>query len=217
MFKKENLSAIIFVAVVILFVGLAVVGMFGKGSDSNSDVDVQFSWEEQPLLGNAESKVNIKVFGDYNCPHCINWDKEIAPLLYADYIETDKASMSFANYQFLAPSSVVAGKYGEVVHKMYPESFWNFHAGLFELANQSGLNEENMVSLAKAVVPDFNEDEFKKELKNDIYSKYVTSDKLQGESMNVVSTPTVFVNDIKIENGFDYERIQQVIESELTK
>ncbi len=71
----------------------------GTGTYPNSVyVSKQSKSLESAVFGAPTSKVNLKLFTDYQCPACINFHKTIEDRLWKEYILTNKITATFYNY-----------------------------------------------------------------------------------------------------------------------
>src|SRR5579859_776218 len=62
-----------------------------------------------PVLGQDSAKVTIVEFADPRCPYCQQFFNTVLPQLKKDYIDTGKVKLYWRNFDFLGPSSTVAG------------------------------------------------------------------------------------------------------------
>ncbi|QUM68220.1 thioredoxin domain-containing protein [Staphylococcus delphini] len=63
-----------------------------------------------------DKKVEIIVFGDYQCPFCKMYERKVSPKINKDYLETNKASYHFVNAQLLGKESEQASRASYAVY-----------------------------------------------------------------------------------------------------
>lgn len=219
MFKKENLFTTVFVIVIALLVGLAIAAsVFNKEEilePLKTTTDFEFAWENQPLIGEKDAPVSLNVFYDYNCSHCQQWDEQVLPIIETEIIEKGIANMHFVNYQFMQPTSVYAGMAGELVHATAPDKFLAFHKDLY--SNQLAINVDYLSEKVNEYVPTISVEQAKNDLVSQKYIDQVLSDKKHGESMGVTGTPSLYINDVRVENAGDLAEIIEKINEESQK
>jgi protein-disulfide isomerase len=207
--------------IIVVAVALFMINQQSKGGDEGSvSLDSAPSTVAQPVMGEASAKVSIVEFGDYKCPTCKAWGETVWPQLKADYVDTGKATFSYINVLFHGEESVTGALASESMLKLYPDQFWDFHKKLFDEQpdnghNSSWLTDEKVLEVAKAVVPDLNEEQLKATMEMEEASKLVGLDEILVNQFGVKFTPTIMINEVQITNPFDYEAIQAAIEQEL--
>jgi len=72
-----------------LFTAVTVAPAYAQGSRVFLGVD------DDPMLGSANAKVLIIEFGDYQCPSCRMFWKDVEPRLRKEYIDTGKVKLVF--------------------------------------------------------------------------------------------------------------------------
>lgn len=147
---------------------------------------VSFDLAGRPMLGEANAKVTIVAFSDFECPYC----SQAAPKMH----EIAKAYPKDVKLYFLhfplsfhkaAMPAAVAAQCANQQNK-----FWEMHDKLF--ANQSGLNDELFKSTAKEIGLD--EAKFTACLADAASKDFVNKDMEQGNAAGVEGTPSVFIN-----------------------
>ncbi|HZQ67701.1 MAG TPA: DsbA family protein [Terriglobales bacterium] len=164
-----------------------------------------------PSRGPATAPVTIVEFSDLQCPHC----KDAEPILDKLMGEEKKARLVYQNFPL--PSHDWAQKaaaYADCVGRSNSDAFWKFIASVFE--SQTEINaanaEEKLTALAdKAGVK--GSDMAACSTKPDTTSRIEHSLAL-GKSVDVNSTPTVFVNGRKIGSvtGIPYEILKKIVD-----
>jgi protein-disulfide isomerase len=212
--KKKRMQML--VVATILVVVFVVGGVFlYQWASKDAAKGMDFSYEDQPMLGEETAPVKIVEFGDYKCPACRAFHERIFPAIKERYIDTGKAQFYFKNYPILGDGSERAALAAEAVYHQDGEGFWKYHNALY--ANQ-GPETENWVTLDLLVnlvdenVPNIDANKLKEDIEMQTYENEVEEDKEKGENSGVTGTPTVFVNGVMVENNNDVlKAIEQAV------
>lgn len=174
----------------------------------SSDIDVTYS------KGNANAKVVITEYGDYECPFSAMFTLQILPQLQNDYIETGKIQFVFKDYPIL--NHKYAQKASEATYcagEQDENSFWQMHVDLF--TGQENLAREDFTTLVEKY--ELNVKAFDTCLGTDRYKNLVLRNRAEGKQRGVTATPTIFINDTKLLGVQPYENIKKIIGTELIK
>ena len=91
--------------------------------------------DDDPMLGSPDAKVLMIEFGDYQCPSCRMFWKDIEPRLKKDYIDTGKVKLVFRDFPLMQshPEALLAamavncageqGKYWQYHDKVFREQY----------------------------------------------------------------------------------------------
>jgi len=141
---------------------------------------------DAPGKGNPNAPVVIVEFADFECPACgatrpvldqlIEKNADSVRLLFKHF----PLSMH-QNAEKAARASVAALRQGK---------FWEMHAVLFE--NQTQLSVENVEKLAQQAGLDLTR--FRQDRDSEATADFVNRDRKQGESLDLQSTPSLFIN-----------------------
>jgi protein-disulfide isomerase len=164
-----------------------------------------------PTRGPVTAPVTIVEFSDLQCPHC----KEAEPVM--DKLMGEEKNVKLVYQNFPLPSHDWAQKaaaYADCVGRNNNDAFWKYIGSVFE--SQSDINaanaDEKLTALAdKAGVK--GTDIAACAAKPDTTSRVEHSLAL-GKSVDVNSTPTVFVNGRKIGSvtGLPYDILKKIVE-----
>lgn len=146
-----------------------------------------------PILGESKAKVNIVIFGDYQCPFCERLFKEVEPLIREQYVKSGQVKMAWHDFAFLGSESFWAAEAARCANDQ--GKFWQYHDLLFN--RQNGENKgtfvkENLKSFAAEL--GLNQQEFNSCLDSDKYAQAVRDDTDYGKTLGVDSTPYTFVS-----------------------
>jgi protein-disulfide isomerase len=169
-------------------------------------------------LGNATAPVVVEVFSDFQCPACGNYATSVEPLLINSFVSDGRVRYIYRQFPFLddrvsrkesdqaANASMCAAEQNR---------FWDYHEILF--ANWNGENQgafanKRLVAMAQALNLDM--DAFNQCFDANTYEEEINADLALGQQYGVNSTPSIFVNGVKVESP-SATAIQQAIEAAL--
>lgn len=209
------LKSIFYIIAALAGAGLIIYGAFfyTKPSAENQKAQILQSVNSQnqeqeynePILGDENAPITMIEYGSYLCSHCIDFSKNIFPLIYENYIKTGKVKFiyrSFPPYE-LSIALMCANEQNK---------FWEYHDqairgeissidDLKSFANSIGLNQESFDQCLDS----------QKYLSN--AEKIIT----QGQELGVDGTPTFFINEEKIVGALPYEQFEAAINAALNK
>jgi len=176
--------------------------------------------DDDPVLGQAGAKVTIIEFGDYQCPSCRMFWREVEPRLKKDYIDTGKAKLVYRDFPIVqihpdAPMAAMAADCAVDQGK-----YWQMHDKIFR---EQDKGEDSLVRFkaadlkkwAKAIGLDTAA--FDECLDSARYRDEVAKDKADGDSVGIQGTPTFFVNGRVIGGAQPYPVFKKMIDEELNK
>ncbi|EKE28251.1 MAG: DsbA oxidoreductase [uncultured bacterium (gcode 4)] len=149
---------------------------------------------DSPFFWNPESKVQLIEFGDFQCPACIFFEKEIWEKLYKEYALTNKIGLTYKNFPLSihrnAPEDSLAAmcaheqwKYKDFADKMYAledEKKWLI------------VTQEERQSIAWSIWADI--EKFNQCVSEWRYVDRIKQDMALGEKMWLQWTPSVYAN-----------------------
>ncbi|HTP09111.1 MAG TPA: thioredoxin domain-containing protein [Anaerolineae bacterium] len=144
-------------------------------------------------LGNADAKVTIVEFADYQCPFCKRYHDTVGPDLLKQYVDSGKVSFVYKHSAFLGQESIWAAQAAECAADQ--GKFWEYHDLLFSKQNGENVGtftKENLMAYAKELGLDSTQ--FDPCLQNDVTLQRVISDTNEGRQVGVSGTPTFFIN-----------------------
>jgi protein-disulfide isomerase len=169
-----------------------------------------FQLDRQPMLGDENASVTVVEFGDYQCPHCKDFENQVKPQLNEEYIETGQVKFYYINLPVIDQKSNLAATASEYVYGNEPESYWDFHSALFDI--RASLTRPTVI---EAVTQNTNitEQEIEEGLNQERYNDEVQADQKIANGNGVTGTPIVYVNGERVES--DYQSIKNAIEKRL--
>jgi protein-disulfide isomerase len=168
--------------------------------------------EGNPSKGPADARVTLIEFSDFECPHC----RELYEALKAVEAKYPQVRVVYKDFPLTSihPWAQTAALGGRCAFQQSPPAFWKVHDSIFD--NQDVLSAENvwdkLADFARQAGLDV--DTFKACLSSPDAQKAVDANRADGESLNVSSTPTVYINGRPLVGG-DVESLDRSIEFEL--
>ena len=163
-------------------------------------------------LGKEDAPITIFEYGSLDCPHCAEFDEVILPKIKESWIDTGKARLVFRDFP-LSGAAVLASM---AAHCAPKEQFYGFVDVLFRNQATWGHYEQRdpklrtqmaQASLAKLVkVGGMSDETFNKCMADEPLRKRIIDTAYQGQTeYGIDSTPTFFVNGVKIVGARPYE------------
>ncbi|MGE6721161.1 thioredoxin domain-containing protein [Peribacillus frigoritolerans] len=221
--KSKNSSfkiAVILTTVILAIIAaLVVINNLKSETTNESTTGKKPPIEGQPTIGKADATISVVEFGDFKCPSCKAWGETVFPKLVEDYVDTGKVKFSYINTLFHGEESQLGAVAAESVFKNSPDSYWDFHKGLFKeqpSQNHDGLwiTQEKILEVADGI-PGIDSDKLKSDIEQESVMEEVNKDTELVEEFKIEQTPSIVVNGTLLKDPFDYEKIKSLIEQEL--
>ena len=169
-----------------------------------------------PYLGNANAKVTVVEYADYECPFCEQWFKTVWPDLKTKYVDTGKIKFVYQDFAFLGPDSNTAA---EASHCAADQNmFWQYHDYLFANQGAEGsgwATATHQKQFAQSV--GLNVSQFNSCLDGGKYKQEVLDETAAGKSYGVTGTPSIFINGSIIVGAQPATAFEQAIDAALAK
>ncbi|MDR3623587.1 MAG: thioredoxin domain-containing protein [Chlamydiales bacterium] len=176
----------------------------------------------QPTIGNLDSKVHVVAFLEPKCPDSKRYNNESFFKLKKEFIDTDKIRYTVIITSFLFKSTVAAEALLCVYHqdaKPRADLFFKY----LDYIYQNQLPERKdwatlsmLLTYASHASSEINLPELKKCVESEHYLREVKENTAIGNQlMGHISTPTIFVNGVRVENKndtIDYTNLKDAID-----
>jgi len=164
------------------------------------------SMKNTPVRGNADAKVTLVEYADYECPYC----QQIQPVL--DRLEADfKGKLAFAYKDVPLPMHANAQKASEAAHCAGAQGkYWEFHDRLFS-TKQLGVAQLR----EHATALNLDAQAFNKCLDSGSQADLVKGYLSEAQDLKLQGTPSFFINGRFFSGGLSYEELRSVVEEEL--
>ena len=201
-------AALVFISAALFYVSDIIKNNLNDNPEENETDKLILGSENNYWLGSPYSKITIVEFGDYACSFCKEFFpkireislkyKEDVKIVFRDYpvVSEHSASLSLA--------ARCAGEQG---------LFWVMHDKLF--LNQGVSQREEIIELANQIGA--NTDKFTYCLDNKIYLSDIQKDLDDGNQLELIGTPTVFIEGEKFSGDIPYDYLTQTIDKLLNE
>ena len=171
--------------------------------------------DDDPMLGSPDAKVLMIEFGDYQCPSCRMFWKDIEPRLKKDYIDTGKVKLVFRDFPLMQshPEALLAAMAVNCAGEQ--GKYWQYHDKVFREQYNKGddvirLKAADLKKWAKDVGVD--QPKFDQCLDSEKLKEEVLKDKADGDAAGVQGTPTFFINGRVMGGAQTYPEYRKVID-----
>jgi protein-disulfide isomerase len=168
------------------------------------------------VIGSAKAPVTITEYASMSCPHCAAFGENVFPMLRSKYIDTGKVRFVFREFpldiQAAAASRLArcvadgdAEKYLGVVRLLFQQQdalMAQTKNTLLLIGKQAGLSEQAIEICEKDQA---------------LLDKLAADQRYALGTLKVVSTPTFFVNDRKLQGSMSFEELEAIIKPMLKK
>jgi protein-disulfide isomerase len=176
----------------------------------------------QPTLGNANAKVTVVEFGDFQCPFCKQFYQQTFGQIKTNYIDTGKIKYIFRDFPLtqLHVNAQIAAEAAECANQQ--GKFWQYHDILYTdgQSDGTGLDKASLEKYADTLGLNsgtfgFGKNKFNQCLESNATLSIVNADQAEGAKDGVTGTPSFFINGQLIVGAEPYSQFQQAIDAAL--
>jgi protein-disulfide isomerase len=176
---------------------------------TNVKVDVA---ADDPVQGQANAKVTIIEFSDFQCPFCERFYSQTLGQIETNYIKTGKAKLVFKQFPLsFHPFAQKAAEASECAREQ--GKFWEIHNKIFD--NQANIAVTDLKKYASDLGLDTTK--FNDCLDSSKYAAGVAADVQIGQNAGVSGTPSFVINGQLLVGAQPYAQFQQAIDAALAK
>lgn len=199
-------NTLYYVLIGVAVVAIAIIGYnvgssaFGSMVTEPVELDVADDRELVELAegvesGDPDAPVTILEFGDYQCPGCGAFARQIKPLIDTSLLESGRAKFVFYDFPLVAghPNAFLAARAARCAGDQ--DAYWEYHDALFQNQNRwasEGNPAGRFEDYAESVGID--REAFESCLHSDRHARTVTANMQLGQALGVSGTPTVMVS-----------------------
>jgi protein-disulfide isomerase len=196
--------------VVAVLAVVAFIAISGGGSPLPSSTVPPGVRQASHVRGLDTAPVTIEEWADFQCPACGTFARTTEPQLVATYVARGQVRIVYRHLAFLGPESQWAAEASECADEQ--GKFWDFHDRLF--ASQAGENrgtfsKDNLKRIGEALGLG---PAFATCVDSGRYAQRVRDETKIGEGKGVRATPTLFVQDRKIEGAATFDQLKTIID-----
>ena len=167
----------------------------------------------QVTLGNDDAPVKIKIFSSFTCPHCADFHINVLPEIKEKYLHNNKVQLIFIDFPLDQP----AFNASKLLHCVDKKKQLVFLDHIYERQQRwtSGSNLNEVNNNLKEIVKNLgmNSNQFEKCLNNDEIANKILEGRIEAqEKYSINSTPTVIINEKKLEGSVSFKNIKKKIE-----
>ena len=178
------------------------------------------SVDDDPVLGNANAKVTIIEFGDYQCPSCRLFWREIEPRLKKEYIDTGKVKLVFRDFPIkeIHPDATAAAMAAQCAADQ--GKYWEYHDRIFR---EQDKGTDDVVRFKAADLKKWgaairlDATAFNACVDSARYQDEVAKDYADGIAVGIQGTPTFFINGRFVGGAQPFPVFKKLIDEELTR
>ena len=169
--------------------------------------------KDMVVMGSNEAAVKIKIFSSLTCPHCANFHKKVVTKIKKKYVDSGKVQLIFMDF----PLDMAALNASILLHCTDKKKQIQFLDIIYK--NQEvwtkGSNIDDINNNLKKIVKDLgiSSSQFDKCLTNETISDKILNFRIEAnQKYSIESTPTIIINEKKLEGSANFENIEKKIE-----
>ena len=205
------------ITLLLLIAGLTLGFAFGLLIIPSKDSQSAQTASNYNTAGDAESNIRIIEYSDYECHYCALFYQNIYEKIILPEIENNTVFYRYRDYPLETfdnnlDASFAAHCAGE------QNKFWEMHDKLFRNQN-SWLDKEKPTEMFKKIAQDIdiNSKEFDQCLDSKSHHVTIQNSIDAGKKLKIKTTPTIFINDQKIEGLKSVDYYRNIIANEIKK
>ena len=235
-YSKMYMPVAVIVAGVLIAGGL-YFGLAAKGATPSAGTTGQpqavnvkdVKTDGEPFIGNANAKLTMAYWSDYQCPFCkaveVGGIPQIPigpsiPTLIKDYVDTGKLKIVFKDFAFLGEDSMTAAEYEHAIWKLYPDKFYSWREAMYKAQDEEGDKGFGNATTIDALITKLGGFDVAK-IKADVaankakYDADIQADTQEGQKFGIQGTPGFIVGKQSIDGAQELAAFKQAIDSQL--
>ena len=164
-------------------------------------------------IGSYDAMVKIKVFSSLTCPHCANFHIKVIPEIKKKYVESGKVQIILIDF----PLDQAAFNASKLLHCLDQKRRIRFLDTIYETQNEwaNGSNINDINNNLKKIVKNLgiSSEQFEKCITDEGISDKILNGRIEAnQKYSINSTPTILINEKKLEGSASFENIKKKIE-----
>ena len=164
-------------------------------------------------IGSHDAMVKIKVFSSLTCPHCANFHIKVIPEIKKKYVESGKVQIILIDF----PLDQAAFNASKLLHCLDQKRRIGFLDTIYETQNEwaNGSNINDINNNLKKIVKNLgiSSEQFGKCITDEGISDKILNGRIEAnQKYSISSTPTIVINEKKLEGSASFENIKKKIE-----
>lgn len=204
--KPEGRLIAVVVGILVLLFGYYFYAVNTGKIDTIQEVTIT---ETDHVRGAQSGTVTLVEFGDFQCPACGAYEPMVRKLV-ADNPTTLKVVFRHFPLTQIHQNALLAAKASEA--GALQGKFWEMHDILYDKQTEwSGVLNARDIFISYAKTLGLDVKKFENDLETDSVEKKVLAEFQEGVRLNVMGTPTFFINGKKIESPRSVEEFDKII------
>tara|TARA_Y100000590_G_scaffold11773_1_gene14420 strand:+ start:24152 stop:24775 length:624 start_codon:yes stop_codon:yes gene_type:complete len=168
---------------------------------------------DKVTIGSHEAKVKIKIYSSLTCPHCANFHIKVVPKIKKEFVDSGKVQLIFIDFP-LDQAAFNASKLLHCLDKKKQISFLDTIYGNQKIWTRGSNIKDININLKNIVKSlGISSKKFDNCLIDDVISDKILNDRITGnQKYSINSTPTIIINEKKLEGSADFKNIKKIIE-----
>ena len=198
-----NFKLFIFIKIFIIYL---IICLKSYADDSKVDKSIV-------AIGSYDAIVKIKIFSSLTCPHCANFHIKVVPKIIKEYVESGKAQLIFIDF----PLDLAAFNASKLLHCVDQKKQISFLDIVYDTqsnwTNGSNINDinKNLKKIVKNL--GISSAKFDKCLIDEMISDKILNGRIDAvKKYSINSTPTIIINEKKLEGSANFKNIKKKIE-----
>ena len=165
------------------------------------------------VIGSDNAPVKIKIFSSLTCPHCANFHIKVIPEIEKNYVKSGKVQLIFIDF----PLDQAAFNASKLLHCSERKKQIKFLDTIYENQEKwtSGNDVDEINNNLKKIVKTLGIScsQFDKCIGDEVIGDKILNGRIEGQKKySINSTPTIVINDKKLEGSTDFNNIKKKIE-----
>ncbi|HVN54131.1 MAG TPA: thioredoxin domain-containing protein [Anaerolineaceae bacterium] len=185
--------SIVVVAVVAAFVVPAAIDALTPVTDIKTITPKSHPQANGNSMGDPNAPVKVEEFSDFQCPFCKKYTDEMEQGISDKYVKTGKVYFTYTSWPFIGTESDQSAKAALCASEQ--GKFWDMHDIIFANQGQErsgALSDKRLKAMAQSIGLDMGK--FNACFSSDKYDSQIAQDKVRGDQLGIVSTPSFIVN-----------------------
>jgi protein-disulfide isomerase len=191
--------------------------IFGLNDNPYTEVERQIVTQGEPSVGPPDAPVTIVEYADLECPHCAEMQQFIEKQLLPKY--AGKVRVVFKEFPLFSihPWAVMAAVADQCAYQINPATFLPYRNLIYQNQNLIKPATANQQLLDYGVQAGLDRDKLSACINSKATLPRVRQDYLEGEKLNVSSTPTFFINGKMVTGSLPPQAFEAIVDQALAK
>lgn len=167
-------------------------------------------------IGSAKAPLTITEYASMSCPHCGAFGENVFPMLRTNFIDTGKVRFVFREFP-LDPKAAAASMLARCIAQNDSEKYLDAVQTLFRLQDQLvAATKETLFFVGK--MKGMSPEQVSGCVKDQAQLDRLAADQQYAlKELKVVSTPTFYLNGVKLQGSMSYEELEERLKPMLRK